>query len=214
MKQLRVLCLIVSVLAVSASAQAHFIWFLFDRQGTQVRLELSESPGDSLVPMLGKLMPTMNSQFIGPMTEDADHKHLTTNLISPEKAGGVSVVYGVFEGRWVRWSAKGSANIAAAGQKLNLPVDITVRRTNSELVALVTRGGKPVAGAEFVAVLPGHKEPTPFKVSAQGEVRLPNIKEGILALRAVIHEPTSGEYKGLHYMEKLDCGTLTIKLSN
>jgi hypothetical protein len=65
-----------SLVAVSP-AHAHFIWAVVSPDNRQVRIEVAETPGDSVVPMLGARIPQFEKTLIGELKDEPDHLHLT-----------------------------------------------------------------------------------------------------------------------------------------
>lgn len=203
------IALVIASLAVTSSAQAHFIWAIVQPGGKQIRMEIAESPGESLAPMLGKMAPEVKLNGIGAITDEADHMHVLAPLNGP--AGGADVIYGVHGDYLVHWSAKGATSMAAAGKLIGLPAEILLKHSKAGLSAIVTKNGKPTI-ADVEIYLPDKKEAITARSGADGVVAIPQFKGGFLAISAIVVEAGSGNFKGVHYNEKRDLCSLTVRV--
>jgi hypothetical protein len=205
-----ILCL-VSMLAIAASAEAHFVWATVDADGKHIRLEVAEVPGDSVVPMARMPMAALKSFGVGQFHDD-DENHMSGTLKKAGTSGGIDLLYGVFEDMLIHWSAKGAASVAEAAKPIGLPVEILLTPTRSGLIAKVTMLGKPASGAEFSAIIPGQSKPLNLKTGPKGTVQLPAFGKGLLVLSAIVTDPASGEYKGQSYKNTQNMGSLVVRV--
>lgn len=208
MKLLATLAFTLAALTLSTTAHAHFIWAIPEATG-RINFELTEFPGDTPFP-LGPLFPSAKPFGLSDLAVAADKAHLHAQAAAG-KPGGVSLLYGVHENSLILWSAKGAASLESAGQSCGLPLEILLKRAKSGLVATVLVGGKPVAGAQFFTYKPGSTTGIEAKTSAHGTVNMSAV-HGVLALAAIAIHPTPGEFKGTHYNDKRDYGTLCVRL--
>lgn len=194
-------------LSLATLAPAHFVWATVDPGGKRLRLEVAESPGESIVPMLGQMIGSIHAIGAGKLVEE--NHQVVAPLNAP--AGGVDLLYGVHGDFLVHWWAKGASSLASAGEPLGQTVEILVRAGKGDLIAIVTKNGKPAPNAEVEIYLPGRK-PIQRKSGGDGTVRFPLAKAGVLAIGAIVHNPIAGDYKGAHYNESRDYCSLTIRL--
>jgi hypothetical protein len=204
--------LILASLMTASLARAHFVWATVEPAGKTLRMEVAESPGESIAPMLGKFISATKRNGIGEITDERDHLSVTAPLNKPGSAGGIDLLYGVHGTDLIHWSAKGAANLNAAGRALGLPSEIVVRKTKGGLIAIVTKGGKASPGADVEIYMPGSKTPIQKKSGADGSVALPAVTTGVLAIGARVIENTAGDYKGTHYTAIWDMPTITVRV--
>jgi hypothetical protein len=203
---------VVASIALASTANAHFVWAVVDPGSRQIRLEVAESPGVSIAPMLGKLIGSMKLTSITGLVDETDHKHVKGSLDS--KAGAVQLTYGIHGTDFVVWTAKGAANLEAAGAAMGLPFEILLSKSKKGLVAIVKRNGKPVSGALFEAYFPGASKSLMSKTSSAGTVELPTVSTGLLAVSAVVVDPKAGEYQGKPYSARNDMVSLTVQMGH
>jgi hypothetical protein len=201
-----------ALLLLASSARAHFIWATLEPDGKKIRLECAESPGESVAPVLEQKLASIEARDLGAFTVEKDHLHLLAPLAPNRTAGGIHLLYGVHGNLLIHWSAKGAADLKAAGKPIGLPLEILLRSSPKGLVAVVTKEGKPVSGADLEAYLPGQKAAMKAKTGADGTVSLPKAKSGLLAIGAIAAEPGAGDFHGTHYDETRQMGTLTVRL--
>lgn len=204
-----VIALFVSI--APAFAHAHFIWAVADPVSRNVRIEVAESPGESVVPILGKLKSGIKSLGLGSWTEDSDHMHLRAPL-TKSQVGTVSLLYGLHGDDLVTWWAKATTNLSSAGRALGQTYELTLNRSGQDLVAKLTKNGKPVSGAEVEAYGKGIKAGQKLSTGKDGTVRMSFVSSGILALGATVIEPVSGVDHGKPYKQSMHLVSLTVQM--
>ena len=212
---LRTSLLVASVLSIASVSQAHFLWAYVVPGHNQVRFELAESPGESIVPIAArkdKSKPSsMKSIGLGDFTQDPDKIHLLAPLTG-HNAGGATLVYGLHGTSLVTWYAKATTNLASAGASLGLPYEITVKKSGAGLSAKVWHGGAAAVGAKVEAYGPGLAKDLTLTTDAQGEVKLPLVTHGTLVLGAIVVEAVPGTHKGQAYKDKMQMPSVTVPM--
>jgi hypothetical protein len=206
---------ILGLALLSTAAHAHFVWATLDPAGKQLRLEFSESPGESVLPNFAGVGDKIRAWSKPGRTLRLSQGERLLTAPSPGRVAGADMTYGVMdrskEGRGIfllRYSAKAAATVADAGNAVGLPCEITV--TNGAL--RVTREGRPAAGAELALHVPGGKAPIEAKTNADGRYRLPAVGPGLVSIRAMVAEPTRGDWQGKSYELVRNYTTLTYRV--
>jgi hypothetical protein len=222
------------LLAVSASARAHFVWIVPPlKQGQPARVVFS----DSLLPDKPELLKKIaQTEFF---VRGADGKTVPIKATTGEDAldltlppgDGVRLVGGVcrygvvqrgqsepFLLHYFPKSVVGNAaNVRPPRGLLTDPWDklpLQVVAGPGSAVRVLWRG-EPLAGAEVSAHLPGREKPLEGKTGSDGTFNLAMpvaVDRGIVAIRASHVEETAGELDGKKYKSAKHYATFTINL--
>ncbi len=189
-------------------AHAHFLWAYIDSTKHVAKLEIAESPGESIAPILGKFASKIQGSS-GPW-------HLTTDLqflMAPltTNAFSTSLEYGLHGSDWVTWWARGCKDINSATKSSGQAYELTVRRTKRILTAIVRRNGKAVPNAQIEVYCSGKEIGSKLKSDATGMVSFSAPAHGVLAVGAIVTEPNSGKIRGAAYKQKMHLVSITVE---
>lgn len=208
--------LFVSLFALSAASQAHFLWAILNQTNGTIQVGLTEQPTDSPLP-LGEHIPQIEAFGPDKNKTALGEKDNWLQAKTKESVIGVNLDYGVLDrteqGRgiyWLQYYAKAANTYQDSEKLLGLPIEISVKVDGKYLTATVWHQGKPSAGAELVIVQPETKEETTKKTDEKGQVTLLVRPDDHLAFRALVTETTAGKHKGLEYQAIRKYCTLTI----
>ena len=196
-----------ALLLVPTLAQAHFLWAYADPTTKTVRLEIAESPGESIAPVLRGLQKRIE------MVGASDLKDQGDSGLSAKSSAATAqfkLIYGLHGTDLVTWWAKAGTTPASVAKPTGQEFEIVASRAAHGLTAKLTRHGKPIANAEIEAYgcdLPSNAK---FKTDAKGTITIPSLNSGRLALGAMLPEPLSGEFNGTRYKGKLNLVSMTV----
>src|SRR5262249_8934158 len=128
MKTIIASMLLLLLLSLSQTTSAHFLWMSLDEAGRTVSLELADSPGKDIAPILFQLKDRFKTHGLGPLSDTADHQRLTAPVNSKDKAVGAEAEYGVFQNWLVHWSAKAAMNATQAQTAIGLAAEILLKK--------------------------------------------------------------------------------------
>lgn len=211
MKLYRSLFAIGTLLALAVTSEAHFVWATV-QPNRQIRLELADVPGEPEVPILAQRLSSLIPHAVGTPHLGADHKSVIAPLLAGRNAGGVDMLYGVFQSFLVHWYAKGSQDLASAQEKLGLKGEILTRKTSSGWAIQVVDNGKLIKNAAVEMYVPGSSSPIVAHASEAGLIRLPSMQPGTLYIGAEIRHPGGGTYNAERYSDSLDMVSLSVKI--
>ena len=210
MKRLFGLALVVAGLMLAAVADAHFVWASVD--GKSLRLEIAESPGDSVVPIQPAWKDGMHGVGVGPFAFAADKGHVMAPILGGRASAGLDLLYGIHGTSLIHWFAKGASSVEAASKPIGLASEVCLRRVKDGFVVSVVKDGKPASGAVIEASMPGVAKVMSLTTSSDGTVRLPASKAGMLSVGAAITVKTPGDFKGAHFDDRVDMCSLTVRV--
>ncbi|GEM_PF-378230 len=210
------------LLVAALPARAHFIW-LVPYDGAQAKLIFSDSlEPDANVPITKVAATTLRARaadgkpVTAPKTEAKDHYLVTVPATGPIELTGICT-YGVLAKKGDPFLLQYSARTYVGG--------VIHGQTNDQLVLQIVPlkekagafrvlwQGKPAAGVEVVALLPG-EDSVNLKTDANGFVALPSVpKNGLVGLRAKFVEAKAGELDGKTYQEVRHYATLTVTVA-
>ncbi len=204
-----------ALIALPTLAPAHFLWATLDPAGKTVAIAFQEVPTDAPLPMAERAAKV---KAWASTTEPFVLKADANRLLAPAgDRAAASLDYGVLDktaqgrGRfWLKYYAKAAANPEASARSLGLPLELSAARKDGTWVVTVLKDGKPAAGAELTASVPGEPEPFVGKTGADGTLSLPAF-EGPLAARAAVVENVKGTQGGHPYDLVRLYSTLTVR---
>lgn len=194
-------------------SKAHFVWAYAETSSKSARIEITDKPGESPVPLKivsgnkGTEFSPVGLKDIKPAT---DGKRLQAAMTAP--VGALTLVYGLHGEDLVTWYAKVAADLASAAKPLGRPYEITVRRDKSGLAATVLHDGKPVKGATVEVYGNGLARDLTLHSDAHGVVKFADVKGGYLCIGAEVKVAQRGTYKGKSFAAKLEMPSLTVKM--
>jgi hypothetical protein len=218
--------------AAAAPARAHFIWVLPADNWT-VRVVFSDTPKPDDPALLAKIVHTQLTVRGADGTQTkAELKPAKDALEAAVPGRGLREVaalcqYGVMqrgksEPFLLNYYAKGFVGLqpdrgvpALFWQSWDkLPLEIVpVEDKGNRSAARVLWQGKPLAGAEYVVLVPGKDKPVEGKSDADGLLSLPKpAGGGVYGIRVKHTEAREGELGGKKYKEVRHYATLTIGL--
>ncbi len=201
---------IFGLLTIAIPAQAHFIWVTIEPNGRIASLELADSPGNGIAPILYTLKDSFKTVGLENLIDSKDHRLMKATITDPKKPIGISAQYGVFQNALVHWSAKGATSLTQAKTSTGLASDISIIKKGNTWIVTVTFGGKPSVGADVEVYSTGLPNIT-AKTDLAGNVRLKTLR-GLTQIGAMIHQPTPGSFKGTSYKEKLEVSSLVLRV--
>jgi len=205
----------------TATAQAHFIWIVPDKQGTTAQVVFSDNPSPDNPKLLDKIAKTQlhvrhadKTELPLKWTKGKDALEVALPGNGPRTVGGVCE-YGVV--------AKGDSgpfllNYYAKAHVLGPLPSTSWERLTLEIVQaegkfLVLWQGKPLAGVEVLCCSPGQEEPEKRTTDKAGTFDLGNVKAGVCGILAKHTEAKQGEHDGKKYKEIRHYSTLVIQVA-
>lgn len=223
----RLLLSLVVLAAVAATARAHFIFIVPDKDGTSAQVIFSDNlePDDpKLLAKIGKTAYHVRDAEgkAAPIkaTTAADAIKLTNLAKGPQLVSGVCN-YGVlargntdpFLLNYYATAVVGDPAAAAAATKLHAPWEVLpLQIAPGQGGYTVLWQGKPVADAEVAAIIPGQEKPFTAKTDAKGRFELPAGAAGRIGLRARHIEKKDGKHDDKEYKEVRHYSTLVFDL--
>lgn len=201
--------ILVGLLALASPASAHFLWLTIIPKGGQAVLELADSPGKDIAPILYQLQPRMELTGINALSDAKNHERMTATISSPKKPIAIAALYGVFENALVHWSAKAVGTSLQAGVPIGLKGEILVKKIHDGWKATVTLSGKPMPNVQ-VEIYSDNGKPLFVKTDGSGSILIPRLS-GLVQIGAMILEPISGTYSGKQYSQKVEACSLSIR---
>ena len=227
MKTLRVVGLILSLILVSASLRAHFVWVALeakDGKEPQVHVYFSESAEPDSAQFLDGLtrLKVWHRTTEGKYTsltlqkvETDDGGLLTSDLPSIVGSIEADCLYGVFShgdkalllhyyAKSLRWDVSDEVR---RSEKLDF--DVAPKLKNGEMLLSVSWKGKPIENSQVI-VVPPKGEQLELKTDAAGIAALKAPTPGRYEIRARRIEKKSGEFQNQKYDEVQYYSTVTF----
>jgi len=201
--------ILVGLLALASPASAHFIWLTIDPNGAQAVIELADSPGKDIAPILYQLQPRMELTGLNTLIDAKNHERMTATITSPKKPIAIGALFGVFENALVHWSAKAVGTRVQAGVPIGMKGEILLKQIRDGWRASVTLNGKPMPDVQ-VEIYSDNGKPLFAKTDRSGSISLPQLK-GLVQIGAMILEPISGTYSGKKYAQKVEACSLSFR---
>ncbi len=199
---------LVPLLLIPALSQAHFLWAVLDPKTKLVHIEIAETPGTDIAPILNQFKPAIQTTGLAALQSQPDGKALNASLTKGSTATA-AFTYGLHGEDLVTWFAKATSDVKSASTPLGQSYEIVVRKSKSGLIAKIQHNGKACPDAKFEVYGTGVSVDN-LKSDKNGEIAVPAVKSGVLSLGAIVVEPVSGEYKGTHYKDKMILVTATV----
>jgi hypothetical protein len=210
------LCGLLLLLACAAPARAHFVWIVPDAdKGTAMAVFSDELAPDKSVPVTkightefftrdaaGKTVPVKATAGKGfyevtlPKGTSAVGGVCRYGVTARGKGDPFLLVYHAWA--WIPGTDDKDAAQRSPWDRIALQVVPTKKPNTGQ----VLWNGKPLAGAEVVARVPGHDNDIEAKSDANGEFQIPAPKgTGMIAIRALHVEAKAGEHDGMKYQQ-------------
>jgi hypothetical protein len=216
----RLLASLIVIAFGTATAQAHFIWIVPDKQGTTAQVVFSETPEPDDPGLLDKIAKTQlflrhaDKEVSLKWTKGKEAFHVALPGTGLRTVGGVCF-YGVLKKDeadpfLLMYYAK--AHVAGSGNHLpwgRLPLEIVQVEGKFQ----VLWQGKPLAGAEVVCSLPGQEKQEKRMTDKSGTFDLGTLKVGVCGIRAKHVEMKEGENDGKKFKEIRHYSTLVIQVA-
>lgn len=208
-------------LLMASLSHAHFLWVSVDPKNPQrVKIELSETPGDSAVPGIAGKADKVKGWLPGgrALKLDKTEQGFTAD-VSGGQVSGASLEYGVLDRNdqnrgvfLLEYFAKCASTLEAAKTKLGLKTELIAEKANGKLVLTALLNGKPASDAEYVVVL-GNDDAVEAKADAKGQWSIAWPKDRFIAARVMVPENKSGEMDGQKYTLVRTYATLAVGVS-
>ncbi|MBS1717167.1 MAG: hypothetical protein JSS72_05500 [Armatimonadetes bacterium] len=189
---------------------AHFVWLTVDAKDGKATMQLADSPGKDIAPILYRIQSRIRLKNIGALSDAQDHALMTAPVVAKGKPAALEALYGLHGTSLVHWSAKGVSKPEQAVAALKTAGEIVLKKSGSGWKGVVLNGGKPVKDVSVETYVDGGDE-VDVKVGNDGSFALPHFHRS-LALGAMVHIPKGGDYEGKKYTEYLEVISLCINL--
>jgi hypothetical protein len=205
----------------TATAQAHFIWIVPDKQGNSAQVVFSDSPSPDNPKLLEKIAKTQLHIRHGDKTEaplkwikGKDALEVALPGKGPRTVGGVCVYGVVAKGESGPFMLNYYAKAHVLGSLPSTAWDrLPLEIVQAEGKFLVLWQGKPLAGAEILCSSLGQEEPEKRTTDKAGTFDLGNVKAGVCGILAKHTEAKQGEHDGKKYKEVRHYSTLVIQVA-